>query len=314
MQEAPSDSRFPIRIGTRGSRLAMMQAQEVRALLAQAMRVGFEALEIVPIQTKGDRERDRPFGDIGGQGLFCREIEEALLDQKIDIAVHSFKDMPTVQPTGLTIDCVLTREDPRDALVSFKFGRIEDLPAGAVIGTSSVRRRAQLLHCNPNLDIVEFRGNLDTRLKKLADGKVEATVLAAAGIKRLGVLDVPARNIPPSKMLPAAGQGAICVECRENDMEILTQLGKIGNRRSYLEVQAERSFVFGLGGGCQTPIGALAREKNGKLELRGEVLSEGGTARSSGSITGRLEEAKELGRKLAKLLNADGNPAEIRSS
>ncbi len=299
--------KFPVRIGTRGSKLALAQAQEVRSRLACAMHADAAGFEIVTIQTKGDRDRNRSFGEIGGQGLFCREIEEALLDREIDLAVHSLKDMPTTQPPGLTIECVLTRENPHDVLVSFRYHRIEDLPDGAIVGTSSVRRRAQLLRCNPNLEIVGFRGNLDTRLKKLANGKAVATVLAAAGIKRLGALDVPAHIIPLSRMLPAAGQGAICVESREGDAELLKQLRKIGNCRSFLEVQAERSFVGNLGGGCQTPIGALGRVVDGKLELRGEILCEKGTRCSSGSIIGRPEQALEIGRQLALSLKLQNN-------
>ena len=199
--------KFPVRIGTRGSRLALTQAGEVCARLACTMKADTEAFEVVPIQTKGDSERDRPFGDIGGQGLFCREIEEALLDGTIDLAVHSLKDMPTTQPPGLVIDCVLTREDPCDALVSYKYSRVEDLPARAVVGTSSVRRRAQLLRCNSGLEIIEFRGNVETRLRKLAEGGAAATVLAAAGIKRIGVSNVPWHRIPLSTMLPAPGTG-----------------------------------------------------------------------------------------------------------
>lgn len=292
----------PLKIGTRGSKLALAQAHETRDRLAAAHGLPPEAFEIVVIKTTGDRITDRPLKEIGGKGLFTREIEDALLSRQIDIAVHSMKDMPTLQPEGLVIDCLLPREDVRDAFVSPHFGAIPDLPAGTVVGTSSLRRRAQLAHRRPDLHLVEFRGNVQTRLKKLDEGVAAATFLAMAGLSRLGMLDAARNAIDPAEMLPAVAQGAIGVERRQNDDMAASLLAAIHHDDTGHRITAERAFLTRLDGSCQTPIAGLAEIRDGRLLLRGEILRPDGSAAISGHREGDIGEGAAMGTDLAEEL------------
>lgn len=268
----------PLRIGTRGSPLALAQAHETRARLMAAFGLPEAAFAITVIKVTGDAVQDRPLSQIGGKGLFTREIEEALLDRSIDIAVHSMKDMPVDQPAGLLIDCHLPREDVRDAFVSLSAGELADLAPGAVVGTSSPRRRAQLLARRPDLQIVEFRGNVQTRLRKLGEGVAQATFLAMAGLNRLNLGDVPRVPISPDDMLPAVAQGAIGIERRARDGRAEMMLAAIHDGPTGQRLAAERAFLAALDGSCQTPIAGLAELTAGGLRLRGEILRVDGSA------------------------------------
>jgi hydroxymethylbilane synthase len=288
-----------IRIGTRGSALALAQAHETRDRLMAAHGLPAEGFEIVVIKTTGDRVLDRPLKDIGGKGLFTREIEDALLSGAIDIAVHSMKDMPTVQPEGLVIDCHLPREDVRDAFVSGIHSAISELPQGAVVGSSSLRRRAQLAARRPDLKLVEFRGNVQTRLKKLDEGVAVATFLAMAGLSRLGMLQIACAAVPAEEMLPAVAQGCIGVERRAADMRIAGLLAAIGDRETSLRIAAERAFLARLDGSCQTPIAGLAELRGDELRLRGEILRPDGSAVIAGERRGSAADGAAMGDDLA---------------
>jgi hydroxymethylbilane synthase len=290
----------PLKIGTRGSPLALAQAHETRARLMQAFDLPQEAFSIIVIKVTGDAIQDRPLKEIGGKGLFTREIEEDLLSEKIDIAVHSMKDMPTLQPDGLLLDTYLPREDVRDAFVSDTLTRIKDLGTGAVVGTSSLRRRAQLLNRRPDLTVVEFRGNVQTRLKKLAEGVAECTFLATAGLNRLHMDSVPATPIDPDEMLPAVAQGAIGIERRAADQRTADLLSAIHDVDTGHRLAAERSFLLTLDGSCETPIAGLAELHEGRLRLRGEVLRPDGSDAISGERVGPIEDAASMGHDLAR--------------
>ena len=290
----------PLKIGTRGSPLALVQAHETRARLAAAFDLPLEAFEIVVIKVMGDMIQDRALKDIGGKGLFTREIEDALLDGSIDIAVHSMKDMPTEQPKGLILNTYLPREDVRDAFISLSPGGLADLPQGAVVGSSSLRRKAQLLHRRPDLQIVEFRGNVQTRLRKLADGVAQATFLAMAGLNRLKMTDVPRQPIDPSDMLPAVAQGAIGIERRLDDHNTADLLAAIHHGPTGQRLGAERSFLATLDGSCETPIGGLAELDGGTLTLRGEILRIDGSQVLADIGDAPIEDGPELGRVLAQ--------------
>ena len=298
----------PLRIGTRGSPLAMAQAYETRARLAAAFEIPQAAFEIVVIKVTGDVIQDRPLKDIGGKGLFTREIEDDLLAGKIDIAVHSMKDMPTVQPGGLLLDTYLPREDPRDAFVAPKLSALDQLAQGAVVGTSSLRRRAQLLHQRPDLRVVEFRGNVQTRLKKLADGVAECTFLAVAGLNRLGMQHVPATPINDTLMLPAVAQGAIGIERRAGDIDTEAMLAAIHDTPTGQRLAAERAFLLTLDGSCETPIAGLATLDGDTLHLRGEVLRPDGSEALSGERSGPISEGGLMGVDLAQDLLAQAGP------
>ncbi len=297
----PSPS-APLRIGTRGSPLALAQAHETRARLMAAFDLPEAAFEIVVIKTTGDRILDRPLKEIGGKGLFTREIEDDLLSGAIDIAVHSMKDMPTLQPEGLVIDCHLPREDVRDAFVSLNIKGLDDLPQGAIVGSSSLRRRAQLAHRRPDLQLVEFRGNVQTRLRKLDDGVAAATFLAMAGLNRLGMDDVPRTAIPVDRMLPAVAQGAIGIERRRDDTRAAELLEAIHDRDTGLRLAAERAFLLTLDGSCETPIAGLAELSNGTIAMRGEILRPDGSDALAESGDAPVEDAAELGHALADRL------------
>jgi hydroxymethylbilane synthase len=292
----------PLKIGTRGSPLALAQAHETRARLAHAFDLPHEAFAIVIIKVTGDAIQDRPLKEIGGKGLFTREIEEDLLSGKIDIAVHSMKDMPTLQPDGLILDTYLPREDVRDAFVSPSLRSIADLAEGAVVGTSSLRRKAQLLNRRPDLQVVEFRGNVQTRLKKLAEGVAECTFLAAAGLNRLQMTDVPATPIEASDMLPAVAQGAIGIERRLDDSNTGELLAAIHHMETGQRLAAERSFLLTLDGSCETPIAGLAELQGDQIHLRGEVLRPDGSQAISGVRKGPISDGAALGKDLAQEL------------
>lgn len=303
----PDPSR-PLKIGTRGSPLALAQAHETRDRLAARHALRADAFEIVVIKTTGDRITDRPLKEIGGKGLFTREIEDALIAGHIDIAVHSMKDMPTLQPEALIIDCLLPREDVRDAFVSPHVGSIADLPSGAVVGTSSLRRRAQLAHRRPDLHLVEFRGNVQTRLKKLDDGVALATFLAMAGLLRLGMTKVARGPIDPAEMLPAVAQGAIGIERRKNDDRAARLLADIHHEPTGHRILAERAFLARLDGSCQTPIAGLAELRDGGILLRGEILRPDGSAAISGHREGAVIDAIAMGADLADELLGRAGP------
>ena len=303
MMQMPDQTR-PLKIGTRGSKLALAQAHETRDWLAAAHGLPPEAFQIVVIKTTGDRILDRPLKEIGGKGLFTKEIEDALIAGDIDIAVHSMKDMPTLQPDGLVIDCLLPREDVRDAFVSPQVQSIGDLPAGSVVGTSSLRRRAQLAHRRPDLQLVEFRGNVQTRLKKLDEGVAVATFLAMAGLSRLGMLHVARDPIDPAEMLPAVAQGAIGVERRAGDSLSAELLAAIHHVETGHRINAERAFLAQLDGSCQTPIAGLAELREDSLLLRGEILRPDGSAAISGYREGSVSEGPAMGTDLAEELLA----------
>ena len=299
--DLPSAAR-PLKIGTRGSPLALAQAHETRLRLMTAFGLPDEAFEIVIISTAGDRVQDRPLKDLGGKGLFTREIEADLLQGFIDIAVHSMKDMPVLQPAGLVLDCYLPREDVRDAFVALSAGGLGDLAAGAVVGTSSLRRRSQLLHRRPDLQVVEFRGNVQTRLKKLGDGVAAATFLAMAGLNRLGLADVPHAAIAPEQMLPAVAQGAIGIERRGDDSRVAGFLEAIHHPETGQRLAAERAFLEALDGSCQTPIAALAELDGGSLRLRGEILRTDGSEALADDQTGAVEDGAAIGEAMAVAL------------
>jgi len=307
MTDMPSPDR-PLKIGTRGSPLALWQAHEVRRCLMEAFGLPETAFETVVIKVTGDQIQDKALREIGGKGLFTREIEEALLDGSIDIAVHSMKDMPTLQPGGLLLDCYLERADVRDGFVSPRAARLQDLPQGAVVGSSSLRRRAQLKLRRPDLQLVEFRGNVQTRMRKLEEGVADATFLAMAGLTRLGMAHVARSAIAPEEMLPACAQGAIGVERRADDARVAAMLAAIHHGPTGLRLAAERAFLTRLDGSCETPIAGLAVLEDGTLWLRGEILRPDGTASLSGEIRGPAADGAEMGRALAEDLLGRAGP------
>ena len=303
------NSTAPLKIGTRGSPLALAQAYETRRRLGAAFDLPDNAFEIVIIKVTGDAIQDRPLKDIGGKGLFTREIEEDLLSGKIDIAVHSMKDMPTIQPDGLILDTYLSREDVRDAFVSPTLSGLTDLAPGAVVGTSSLRRRAQLLHKRPDLNVVEFRGNVQTRLKKLADGVAECTFLACAGLNRLSMNDVPATPVATDDMLPAVAQGAIGIERRMDDSNTAELLATIHDTPTGQRLAAERSFLLTLDGSCETPIAGLATLEGNTVTLVGEVLRPDGSDALSATRSGAISDGPALGINLAQELLKRAGPS-----
>ena len=300
-----------LRLGTRGSQLALWQARTTAALLERA---GGPRCEVVVIKTSGDRLAEAPLSEVGGKRLFVKEIEDALLRGDVDFAVHSCKDMPPVLPDGLTIGAVLAREDPRDVIVlPAAVGRpatLDDLRAAIGrerrIGTSSVRRIAELARLLPETTFVPIRGNLDTRLRKLDDGLYDALVLAAAGIRRLGFTDRISFSLPVEACVPAPGQGAIAIELRADAVEARRALSAIDDPETPKAIEAERALVAALGGGCQTPIGAVAVTSGDDLDLHAVVVSLDGRQVVRGHDRGRRAEAATLGARLAKRLLAEG--------
>lgn len=298
----------PLKIGTRGSPLALWQAHETRRSLMAAFALPEAAFEIMVIKVTGDQIQDKALREIGGKGLFTREIEDALLDHSIDIAVHSMKDMPTQQPDGLILDCYLPRADVRDAFVSPRYASIADLPQGATVGSSSLRRRAQLALRRPDLQLVEFRGNVQTRMRKLDEGVAHATFLAMAGLTRLGLAEVARAAIAPEEMLPAVAQGAIGIERRTNDPRTAALLARIHDRDTGLRLAAERSFLLTLDGSCETPIAGLAILDGDQLWLRGELLRPDGSASVTGDRRGPTAQGTAIGKALAEDLLSRAGP------
>ena len=299
-----------LRLGTRGSKLALVQTGLVRAALAAQVPAlaAADAIEIVTIRTTGDAIQDRPLSEAGGKGLFVKEIEDALFAGRIDAAVHSMKDMPTLQPPGLTIAAFLPREDARDVLIAGDVARIADLKQGAIVGTSALRRRAQLLHRRPDLQIVTLRGNVDTRLAKREAGTVEATLLALAGLKRLGLAHV-GHAVPEDEMLPAVGQGAVCIECRADDSRTRAWLAAVDHAPTATCVEAEHAMLAVLDGSCRTPIaGHAVLTGDAGLHLRGLIAKPDGSELIFGERLGAASEAEALGHELGHELLRRGGP------
>lgn len=293
-----------IKIGTRQSALALWQAEYV----AKCLRDKYPGLtvELVKMTTKGDRILDAPLSKIGGKGLFTKALETAMLEQRTDIAVHSLKDMPALVPEGLTIACITKRYDAGDAFVSNKYDRFDQLPAGAIVGTSSLRRRAQLLAMRPDLAIRDLRGNVNSRLAKLDGGEYDALILACAGLKRLGFGGRIKEVISRENLLPAVGQGALAIEARAEDKEILELIGFLDHEDTRAAASLERAFLARVEGGCQVPVGVYAQVKEAVIEAEAVIASLDGSRVFRGKITGGLEEAASLGRQLAESLLADG--------
>lgn len=302
---------LPLKIGTRGSPLALAQAEEVRARLAAAHGNLAEAgaVETHVIKTSGDKFVDRPLAEIGGKGLFTKEIDEALSAGAIDLGVHSMKDVPTWLPDGLRIACILPREDPRDALIGDGLTGVAALPPSARVGTASLRRRAQLLHVRPDLDIAMLRGNVATRVEKVAKGEFAATLLAVAGLKRLDSAAHIAAVLPPEEMLPAVAQGAIGVECRADDDQTLAYLAALEHPESARCVAAERALLAALDGSCRTPIAALAEWRTGeRIHLRALIARPDGKTIHRAERQGLAADGEAMGREAGAELRAAGGP------
>ena len=293
-----------LKIGTRGSKLALWQANWVRTALEKAHPD--IAVELIIIKTKGDKIQDVPLAKVGGKGLFVKEIEEALLDQRIDLAVHSMKDMPGEIPPGLCIGPVPAREMPVDVLISGNGQTLSELKKGASIGTSSLRRAAQLLHLRPDIEIVPLRGNLDTRLRKLDEGQMDAIVLAAAGVRRLGLENRVTEYLDPARMLPAVAQGALCIEIREEDPETDRLVRVLNQPETRTVVLGERAFLHRLEGSCQIPVAGYGTVENGRFTINGLVANLDGTVVLQEIAAGQAEKAREIGVELAEKLLAMG--------
>ena len=293
----------PLRIGTRGSPLALAQARETQQRLAIA-HPGLET-ELVVIKTTGDQILDRRLSEIGGKGLFTKELDAALADGRIDCAVHSMKDLETALPDGTVITAHLEREDPRDAYIGRDGIAFADLPSGAVVGTASMRRQAQILSRRPDLSVIAFRGNVNTRLGKLAAGEAQATLLAMAGLRRLDMQDHVTQALPPEDMLPAVAQGAIGIQTRADDAEVLALLGPLDHAETRIRVTAERAMLAMLDGSCRTPIAGLAEfQPDGSLRLRAMIARPDGTGRLDWEGFGAPADAQALGRTAGEELKA----------
>ncbi len=300
----------PVVIGTRGSRLALWQAEWVRSEIAR--RFPDEAVELATIKTQGDRITDVPLAQVGGKGLFVKEIENALLDGRVDVAVHSMKDMPAEIPDGLVIGAVPEREDPRDVLITRGGRGLQALAPGDVVGTSSLRRAAQIRHLRPDLRVIPLRGNVETRLAKLEAGDLAAIVLAAAGLKRLGLMDRAGEILPPEVMLPAVGQGALCIEVRRDDPRIDPIASALDHRDSRRAVMGERAFLRRLQGGCQVPIAGHGRIDGPQFTLSGLVAGVAGTPVIRDTLSGPVETAEAIGLALAEILIGRGADAVLQ--
>lgn len=297
-------SKRTLRIATRKSQLALWQAEHVAAQLRH-FHPDVE-VELVTMTTQGDKILDAPLAKIGGKGLFVKELEQSLLRDEADMAVHSMKDVPVELPPGLGLHAILLREDPRDAFVSNEFDAFETLPQGAHVGTSSLRRQCQLMQKRPDLKISPLRGNVNTRLKKLDDGHYDAIILAAAGLRRLGMETRIQQYLGPDIIVPAIGQGAIGIECRDDDTQLIDMLRPLSDAKTTQRVQAERSLNAALQGGCQVPIAGYAELEHGVIVLQGLVGRPDGSEIVAGVISGRPEDADELGRVLAEDLKSRG--------
>ena len=304
-----SESAPPIRIGTRGSRLALIQAGEVRTRLMAAHPGLPNAPDIVAIKTTGDRVRDRALAEVGGKGMFTKEIEQALLDRRVELAVHSMKDMPTWLPDGLVVACLLPRADSRDALLANGPRSIGTLKHGAVVGTASLRRQAQLLHLRPDLEVIMFRGNVTSRIRKLADGVADATLLAFAGLERLDMGDVASAVLEPEEMLPAVAQGAIGIEVRADDTRMRELLSPLNDPATEITVGAERALLATLDGSCRTPIAALAElVSDDELRLRALIATPDGAALWRAERRGPPGESDAMGRDAGEELRRTADP------
>ncbi len=306
-----------LRIGARGSKLSLAQTGQVRAELAARLGLDAARLEIVVITTSGDTIQDRRLIELGGKGLFTKELDEALCDGRIDLAVHSLKDLPTRLPDGIALACVPAREDPRDAFVSLRAATLAELPAGANVGAASLRRQAQTLYARPDVGIVTLRGNVDTRLAKLEAGQADATFLAFAGLKRLGLQARAASLVDPNEAPPAACQGALAITARETDARVRDVLAGYENAIARTEIEAERAFLAALDGSCRTPIAALARVNGAALSFIGETLTPDGTARWRRTATITLGadadgDARALGARLGREIRDEAGDAIVR--
>ena len=297
-----------IRIGSRGSPLALAQANEVKQRLIAAHDLDEAAVEVRTFKTTGDRIQDRPLAEAGGKGLFTKEIEEALLAGEIDLAVHSMKDMPTELPHGLTIAAMLPREDVRDAFISLRYQSLAELPSGAVVGSSSLRRQAQVRRLRSDLKVTEFRGNVDTRLRQLEQGVADATFLACAGLKRLGQTDRITRIMPVDEMLPAVAQGAIGIEIRSDDAATAELVAAINHAPTALCVEMERAFLARLEGSCRTPIAGLAELRDGMVSFRGMILTPDGSRYHETRRQGPAADAEALGDDAGRELKSVAGP------
>lgn len=293
-----------IKIGTRKSALALWQAEYIKDEL-QRLYPGL-TVELVHFNTKGDRILEKPLAEVGGKGLFTAELEAAMIAGDIDIAVHSLKDMPTELPEGLTLGAISKREVPHDALISPVYKTLDQLPQGARIGTSSLRRQAQLLHVRPDLKIEVIRGNVQTRLNKINSEGLDGVVLAQAGLKRLGLEDQITQVFTADEMIPAVGQGALAIECRADDDEMLAMLSHIDDESTRLAVEGERSFLNQLNGGCQVPMGVYGTIDKGQLTLKALIASLDGKTVYEGELSGPACKSKMLGKNLAKALYEEG--------
>jgi hydroxymethylbilane synthase len=292
-----------MRIGTRGSALALAQSRHIASLLGAA---GVAGVELIELKTSGDRHVDRPLAEIAGLGAFTRELEEALLRGQVDLAVHSLKDLPTVIPAGLALAAVPEREDVRDVLVSRSGARLMELPAGSRVATSSLRRSAQVLAARPDLKCVEVRGNVPTRLRKVDEGLCEAIVLALAGLKRLGLADKVTEIFDPAVMLPAVAQGALGLETRASDTASRAAVEKLSEPNAFAAVRAERELLRNLGGGCRLPLGAWARVERGRFVLDGCACAPDGSRVVRASGEGDANDPEALGRAVSDKLRAQG--------
>jgi hydroxymethylbilane synthase len=304
-----SQSQAPLlRIGTRGSPLALAQAGMVRDALAKAHGFDPARIEFQVIRTTGDKIQDRPLADAGGKGLFAKEIEEALIDHRIDLAVHSSKDMPTFLPKGLVLSTFLPREDARDAFISRKAKNLGGLPRGAVVGTSSPRRQALLRRMRSDLQVVDLRGNVETRLRKLDEGVADATLLALAGLKRLGLADAAATVFEIDEFLPAVGQGAIGIETRADDARTRELLTPINHADTATALACERAFLAALDGSCRTPIAGYATVKDGRVNFRGMIVKPDGNEAFEATRSGSLADAERLGTDAGQELKGKASP------
>ncbi|NSZ63991.1 hydroxymethylbilane synthase [Agrobacterium tumefaciens] len=294
----------PFRIGTRGSPLALAQAYETRNRLMSAHGLPEDMFEIVVLSTKGDRITDRALSEIGGKGLFTEELESQLLSGELDIAVHSSKDMPTVLPKGLYLSAFLPREDMRDAFIGRTAPKLLELPQGAVVGSASLRRQALIRRLRPDLNVIIFRGQVETRLRKLEEGQADATLLAFAGLKRLGMENVPTDILDPKDFPPAPAQGAICVESRIGDTRMDELLSPINDIPTYDAVTCERAFLAALDGSCRTPIAGFATCHGEELHFSGLILTPDGQTSHSVEISGARKDAEDLGRKAGEDVRA----------
>lgn len=296
------------RIGTRGSALALAQAHETRARLMAAHGLPEDAFEIVVIATSGDRIQDRPLSEAGGKGLFTKEIEEALLSGRIDFAVHSSKDMPTVLPQGLELSAFLEREDVRDAFIGRAAPSLAELPRGAVVGSSSLRRQALIRRLRPDIEVVTFRGNVQTRLRKLEEGQVAGTLLAYAGLRRLDMAHIVTELLSTEEFPPAPGQGAICIESRVGDARTRTMLDAISHEPTARALACERAFLAALDGSCRTPIAGHARVEGDRLAFSGMILSPDGREVHEIEAGGEAVEAARIGADAGRRIRDKAGP------